>query len=354
MGVSLPALAGLKRVCVMSARDRTTVSSISDIARLAGVSASTVSRALAGSKMISLDTRTRINDLAREHGFQLNQMARNLRLKRTNAIGIVFPLGHEVSQLVSDPFFITMLGHVADGVTTRGYDLLLTRIIPDDDGWLDMLVNSGRIDGVVIIGQSGQEATLRRVAAGYNPIVVWGETKSGQGYCSVGTDNVAGGAVATRHLLAGGRRNILYAGHADVPEISARYEGFLAAHREAGVEPAGAIPAPITPEAAYKPFIDHLAGNPTLDGIVAASDVIAIAAIRALTERGLSVPDQVAVVGFDDIPLAAQMSPSLTTIRQDLREGAAQLVHRLFRRLGGELCDPIVMAPELIRRSSAP
>lgn len=148
----------------MPSSNRGGVSSISDIARLAGVSASTVSRALAGSKMISLDTRNRINDLAREHGFQLNQMARNLRLKRTNAIGIVFPLGHEVGQLVSDPFFIAMLGHVADGVTARGFDLLLTRIIPDDGGWLDGLVNSGRIDGAIVIGQSNQEEAILLIA----------------------------------------------------------------------------------------------------------------------------------------------------------------------------------------------
>jgi DNA-binding LacI/PurR family transcriptional regulator len=338
----------------MAARDKGAVSSISDIARIAGVSASTVSRALAGSKMISLETRNRINDLAREHGFQLNQMARNLRLKRTNAIGIIFPLGHEVSQLVSDPFFITMLGHIADGVTARGYDLVLTRIIPDDDGWLDRLANSGRVDGVIVIGQSDQETVLQRVASNYDPIVVWGEKKDGQGYCSVGTDNVAGGAIATRHLLAAGRRHILYAGHADVPEISARYEGFLAAHREAGVEPAGVIPAPFTPDGAYTLFMDYLADNPAPDGIVAASDVIAIAAIRALGERGLSVPDQVAVVGYDDVPLASQMTPSLTTIRQDLGQGAHQLVDRLFRRLGGDLCEPIVMRPELVLRASAP
>ncbi|ATE65056.1 LacI family DNA-binding transcriptional regulator [Rhizorhabdus dicambivorans] len=338
----------------MPVKGKGEVNSISDIARLAGVSASTVSRALAGSKMISTDTRNRINDLAREHGFQLNQMARNLRLKRTNAIGIIFPLGHEVGQLVSDPFFITMLGHIADGVTARGYDLLLTRIIPDDDGWLDGLVNSGRVDGLIVIGQSDQEAVLRRVSAGFDPIVVWGEKGDGQGYCSVGTDNVAGGAVATRHLLGQGRRHILYAGHADVPEIVARHAGFVAAHREAGVEPAGVIPAPFTPDGAYRLFVDHLAAAPKLDGIVAASDVIAIAAIRALAEHGMSVPDDVAVVGYDDVPLASQMAPSLTTIRQDLREGANQLVDRLFRRLGGDLCEPVVMAPELIVRASAP
>ena len=338
----------------MSASGKGGVGSISDIARLAGVSASTVSRALAGSKMISLETRSRINDLVREHGFQLNQMARNLRLKRTNAIGIVFPLGHEAAQLVSDPFFVSMLGHIADEVTARGYDLMLTRVIPDDGGWLDRLVSSGRVDGVIVIGQSDQEAALRRVSAGYDPIVVWGERADGQDYCSVGTDNVAGGAIAARHLLDAGRRRILYAGHDDVPEISARHAGFVAAHREAGIEPAGAIPAPFTPDRAYQLFADHLAARPKLDGIVAASDVIAMAAIRALTEKGLRVPEDVAVIGYDDIPLASQMSPSLTTIRQDLGEGAHQLVDRLFRRLGGERCGPIVIKPELVVRASAP
>ncbi|KRB86027.1 LacI family transcriptional regulator [Sphingomonas sp. Root710] len=338
----------------MPDRDKGSISSISDIARLAGVSASTVSRALAGSKMISADTRIRINELAREHGFQLNQMARNLRLKRTNAIGIIFPLGHEVGQLVSDPFFITMLGQIADGVTGRGYDLMLTRVIPADQDWLEALVNSGRVDGVIIIGQSNQEAALRRVASGYQSMVVWGQHSDGQGYCSVGTDNIAGGAMATRHLINGGRRRILFAGHADVPEISARYDGFLTAHQETGIGPAGVTAAPLTPEGAYATIADYLAGNPAPDGIVAASDVIAIAAIRALADHGLSVPGDVAVVGYDDIPLAAQTAPALTTVRQDLRQGAGHLVESLFRRLSGELCPPVIMAPELIVRASAP
>lgn len=337
-----------------SSEKRHGVSSISDIARLAGVSASTVSRALAGSTMISLETRARINALAREHGFQLNQMARNLRLKRTNAIGIVFPFGQPMSQLVSDPFFVAMLGHVADSVTARGYDLLLTRIVPDDDGWLDVLVNSGRVDGVIVIGPSDQDVVLRRVASSYGPIVAWSERKPDQGYCSVGTDNGAGGVIATRHLLAGGRRRILYAGDPAAPEIRARYEGFLAAHREAGTEPGGMIPAPATPGGAYELFVEHLAEHPAPDGIVAASDVIAVAAIRALAGRGLSVPGEVAVIGYDDVPLAAQVVPSLSTVRQNLREGAEQLVERLFRRLDGEPCDPIVMKPELVLRASAP
>jgi len=353
MGLS-SAIDGLKDARAMAIKGKGGVSSISDIARLAGVSASTVSRALAGSKMISSETRARITDLAREHGFQLNQMARSLRLKRANAIGIVFPLRHDVVQLVSDPFFITMLGHVADGVTARGYDLILTRVVPTDSLWLSALVNSGRVDGVIVIGQSDQEEVLARVAADYRPLVVWGERHDEQAYCSVGTDNVAGGAMAARHLLEAGRRRILFAGHAAVPEIAARYRGYLDAHREAGVDPADVMPASLTADGAYAQFAEHLASNDAPDGIVAASDVIAVAAVRALGDRGLAVPGDVSVVGYDDVPLAAQVSPALTTIRQDLRKGAEHLVDRLFRRLGGEACDPAVMRPELVVRQSAP
>jgi DNA-binding LacI/PurR family transcriptional regulator len=330
------------------------VTSISDLARMAGVSASTVSRALAGNKMISLETRTRIKDLAREHGFQLNQMARNLRLKRSQAIGVVVPLGHQVGQHMSDPFFITMLGHIADSVTERGYDLLLTRIVPTDDDWLDALVSSGRIDGVIIIGQSNQIEVLDRIAEHYGPLVVWGQYMEEHVHCSVGTDNVRGGAMATKHLLDRGYRRIVFAGQIEAPETAARHRGFTDAHRKAGVAPAGIIPAPLTGDEAFDAIVRYLAQNPAPDAIVAASDFIAMSAIHALAGFGLSVPDDVAVVGYDDVPLAAQITPSLTTVRQDLKQGANRLVDMLFRRLDGERIESVVMKPELVVRASAP
>lgn len=333
---------------------RSPVTSISDIARLAGVSASTVSRALAGSEMISLKTRTRINDLAREHGFQLNQMARNLRLRRTNAIGVIFLLDMEVGKLFADGFFGSMLGHVADAIMARGYDLILSKTVPSDEDWLDAFANSGRVDGVIVIGQANQQPALRRVAAGYDPIVVWGQHDEQGGYCSVGTDNFVGGQLATQHLLARGRRRVVFAGKADLPEFRARYDGFLAAHREAGLEPAGSIAPLLTSEAAHAAMTAWLGAHEPPDGVVAASDVVAIAAIRALRERGLLVPDDVLVTGYDDSPLASQTIPPLTTIRQDVAQGAAQLVDRLIRRMGGDLCERIILTPELVIRASAP
>jgi DNA-binding LacI/PurR family transcriptional regulator len=110
----------------MSRTHAPTFGSLADLAKAAGVSTSTVSRALAGNEIINVDTRKRIVALAHAHGFQPNQLARNLRLGRAQAIGLVLPLGHETGQHLSDPFFITMLSHLADAVTKRYYDLLLS------------------------------------------------------------------------------------------------------------------------------------------------------------------------------------------------------------------------------------
>jgi DNA-binding LacI/PurR family transcriptional regulator len=338
----------------MPAGARGTVASIFDLARLAGVSASTVSRALAGSRMISLKTRTRINELAREHGFQPNQTARNLRLKRTNAIGLIFLLGMEVGQLFSDSYFGSVLGHLADAVTERGYDLVLTRAFPAEEDWLDSFVNSGRVDGVIVIGQANQQPVLRRVAATYDPLVVWGQYDEEGGYCSVGTDNFEGGLIATRHLLASGRRRLIFAGARELPEFRARYAGFQAAHREAGIDPGAFVASPLTLQPAVEAINAHLTSGGRPDGIVGSTDVVAIAAIRALRERGVSVPNEVSVTGYDDSPIASQAIPPLTTVKQDVPQCASLVVDRLLRRIGGEACERVVLKPELVIRASAP
>ena len=138
------------------------IRNITDLARLVGVSPGTVSRALADSHLISKKTRERIQEIAREHDFRPNVMARNLRIKRTGAIGVLIPLGHETGQHISDPFFMTLLGHLADALTERGYDLLLSRVIPTDPYWLSRVADSGRVDGVILIGQSDQSSVIDR------------------------------------------------------------------------------------------------------------------------------------------------------------------------------------------------
>ncbi len=331
---------------------RTAPSSLADLARLAGTSIATASRALSGHPSVKAATAERIRGLAREHGFQPNQMARNLRLKRTQAIGLVLPLGHETGQNLSDPFFLSLLGHLADGLIDRGYDLLLSRIIPTAPDWLDRLVDSGRTDGLILIGQSDQSAAIERVAARYAPLVVWGAQQPGQRHLTVGSDNLAGGAAAAHHLLSIGRRRLLYLGNIRGPEFVQRLEGFRDAVATEPSASASVLELHMTPDAAYAAVAAWLADNPVPDAIFAGSDVAAMSALRALTERGLSVPGDVAVVGYDDVALAAHTTPPLTTVRQDLTLGAAALIDILFRRIAGEDAQSIVLPPELVVRGS--
>ncbi len=332
---------------------RPIIGSLADLAKVAGVSPSTVSRALSGNALISSATRERLVRLAQEHGFQPNQLARNLRLGRTQAIAVVLPLGHETGQHLSDPFFIAMLGYLADALTERGFDLLLSRVIPKDDTWLDAIVDSGRVDGVIVVGQSDQMAVLDRVAARYAPLVVWGAPMSGQRHLCVGSDNRLGGQTAARHLIDTGRRRLAFFGNPEAPEIAERREGFLEACRAGGLEAqCETLPVPLTADAAHAMIARRLERAPAPDGVIAASDVIAMSAIRALSEAGLNVPSDVGVVGYDDVALAAQTTPPLTTIRQDLARGAGLLVDLLFRALAGETVQSAVLKPTLIVRGS--
>lgn len=329
-------------------------STLAELARLAGVSISTVSRSLAGNPVIAATTRERIAALAQEHGFKINQSARNLRLKRTGSIGVVLPLGHEQQQHLSDPLFMSLLGPLADALTERGHDLLLSRVIPTNGFWLDAMVDSGRVDGVIVIGQSDQIDAIERVAQRYRPLVVWGAASPGRSQITVGSDNVMGGRIAAAHLLSQGRRRLAFFGASDVPEFAARQAGFNQALADVDdVHPPQMLPVHLTTEQSYAAIAEFLSGNPPPDGIVAASDVIAMSALRALAERGARVPHDVAVVGYDDVSIANHTSPPLTTIRQDVARGADTLVDLLFRRIAGEDLASVSMTPELVLRASA-
>ncbi len=327
---------------------------MSDIAALAGVSASTVSRALAGSSLVAKKKRDEIMRLAREAGYVVNTTARNLRLQRTETISVVIPLAHQVSQPLTDPFFVEMLGYLADAITQRGYGVLLQKIVPPMGDWLPNLVASGRSDGVIVIGQSTEHQVLEAVSAYYRPLVVWGAPSVAQSYCTVGTDNTVGAQRAVEHLIRLGRKRIVFFGDPSLPEIGLRYEGYLAALENTSrpLEARHIVPAHLTPDNAYAAMTELLQQNVAFDAVFAASDLIAISAIQAITAAGKSVPKDIAVVGFDDIALAAHSNPSLTTVRQDLDVGARTIVDRLFDRLSGGEGPSATLSAELIIRES--
>ena len=331
------------------------IRNIKELAEIAGVSTGTVSRALADSSLISKKTRDRIQALAKEYDFRPNVMARNLRIQRTGAIGVLIPLGHEAGQHLSDPFFVTMLGLIADALTERGYDLLLSRVIPTDSGWLDRYVDSGRVDGVIVIGQSDQSAVLDAVAERYRPLVAWGAHVPGQVHCSVGSNNRKGGDLAVSHLLSRGAQRIAFLGDPRAIEISERLEGSMDAMARAGLQDSlTVVPAHLMPAAALPDIARFLATtDPRPQGIFAASDVIAMSAMRVLADMGLDVPGDMRIIGYDGLEMGEHTVPRLSTIRQNFTGGATHLVDMLLRRIAGEDTASVVMEPELIVRSSS-
>lgn len=330
------------------------VKTLADIAAIAGVTTATVSRALAGHGPISETTRRRVADIAELHDFQPNQTARNLRLGRTRSVGVVIPLGHQSAQAVSDPFYTAMIGHLMDGLARRDHAMLLSAVTPHDGAWLPNMTRSGRVDGIVVLCQSDQETVLRQVGDTYKPMVVWGETPDGdEDYCCVGTDNRMGGRIATEHLLRAGRREIAFAGMIDIPELAARHRGYLDAHEAFGVAPGPRLAAPLAFDPSSPMLRDAVTRHPTIDAVVAASDMIAMGTIKALSECGRQVPDDVLVVGYDDVSLAAHILPPLTTIRQDLGAAAETILDLLFRRIEGHETSSVRIPLELVRRQSA-
>lgn len=328
---------------------------MADIARMAGVSISTVSRALAGNPLIPKTLRDQIVEIAQTHGYVVNQSARSLRLRRTDTIGVIIPLAHEAGQAISDPFFLEMFGRLADEITRRGYAVLLNKVVATEPGWLDRIIQSHRADGLVLIGQSSQHEALNLVADTYKPMVAWGARLPGQRYCAVGSDNVQGGRLAVSHLAAAGRERIAFFGADETPEAAQRLEGYRQGLAEAGLpfDPALVVPTPFTLDEARGAVAAFLAKGAAFDAVFAFSDVVALAAISALAEAGRSVPGDVAVVGFDDIALARHSHPPLTTIRQDLESGARSMIDRLFRRMAGEDAPGMVAPVKLVVRGSS-
>jgi DNA-binding LacI/PurR family transcriptional regulator len=194
------------------------------------------------------------------------------------------------------------------------------------------------------------------MAARKVPVVVWGGQLPQQLYCSVGGDNVDGGLQATRHLLRRGCRRIAFVGDARLPEVDLRHQGYLQALAESGLQADPALELPVPFEIiAARGALDRLcASGADFDGIFACSDLLALQAVQALRGAGRSVPLDVAVVGYDDTPVATYCDPPLSTIHQPVALAGAELVGALLTLLRGEKAAPRVMPVHLVIRESAP
>lgn len=330
------------------------VKNLQDLADLAGVSRATASRALNDSPVISARTKTKIRKLAATHGYAINRQARDFRLRRTSVIAVVFMLDVKSGQHMSDPFFLDMLGGIADTLAEHDYDLLLahapvSNVLDLRDGRINL-----QSDGVIFVGQGEQHKELNELATGDRPVVVWGYPVQDKKYIVVGSDNVGGGYQATRHLLEQSRRKIAFFGNTNNPENAARYEGYLKALHEFGLkeDPRLKIDVPFEMHRAREAIVDFIQSGTKPDAVVCLSDVIALAALSTFQELGIRVPADIAVVGYDDISLAAYGSPPLTTVRQNIHQAGRILVESVLGILrGGEVSDTILASQLVVRKS---
>jgi len=329
-----------------------------DIAYLAGVSQPTVSRALRGSKSVSLATRQRIQEIARELNYSVDKNASSLRSQRSHTIALLFFEDPTPDGANINPFFLAMLGAITRATANRGLDLLISFQKLEDD-WHTRYQDSHRADGLILLGYGDYTLYTQRLNELVDHdtrFVRWGSVREDTIGATVGTDNVAAGRLAGEHLLDLGRRRIAFLGHADehYPEFADRYRGLTEAMSAAGLtaDPALQVPA-LSSEgdgrAAIRALLDRGA---EFDAAFAASDLIAIGAMRALAEAGRTVPGDVAVVGFDDIPAASLTSPPLTTVQQDLIAAGELLVETLAEQIEDRAQDNRSLPPRLIVRAS--
>ena len=327
---------------------------MSELARLAKVDISTVSRALNDSPLVKPHTKEAILKIADEIGYTVNVAARNLRKQSSEAIGIVIPLAPGSEQTISDPFFLEMVGSVSHAASQNGYDLIVS--VPQDEMNIAerRLLRSGRADGLIVIGQAGRTERLNAMSASNSNIVVWGGAHGEQNYTLVGSDNVKGGQLATSHLLSLGRKNILFLGDVSLPEVALRYEGYVKAHNDAGMayDPDYILKLNFGGQSAFNAILKFIDEGFVFDGIFAASDVLAMAAIHALQSRGKSIPEDASIVGYDNIGQAQLSTPPLTTINQNITQGGAMMVDLLLAKIAGKAAPSKFTDTELIVRKS--
>ena len=329
-----------------------------DIAQRAGVSQPTVSRALRGHPSVSEATRLRIEAIAAQMNYAVDRNASRLRSRTTNTLALLFFEDPTPDDSHINPFFLAMLGSIARTCAQHGYDLLtsfqqFSRNLSVDYEY------ARKADGIMLLGYGDYETyrerldQLEREGTRY---VRWGSVGGDAPGATIGSDNHLGGMLAARHLIHTGCRRIAFLGEASshAPEIDDRWRGACDAMREAGItpDPDLVVSAVTTDAAGYDAARTLLARGKAFDAVFAACDLIAIGAMRAFEEAGLSIPGDIGLVGFDDIPVAACTHPPLTTITQDATRAGAALVEGLIAQIKGEPIMTTVLQPRLVVRQS--
>jgi LacI family transcriptional regulator len=331
---------------------------IRDIAAMAGVSAGTVSRAMNGQKGVGAQTRARIEQIIAEQGFQADSSARQLSTGRSRCIAVVFPL--HASEVVMHPVYPALLGALGDAAEEAGYDIMLqTLSSPERADRLVERVRHRRLDGVVLPAAGPRDPLQRRLHQAGVPTVLIGHRASSPELAWVDCTHDLAARDLTRLMLDGGRRRlVLLNGPKRVSACRLRSAGFWAAVREAGdlVQSAEEVEVEFDAEAANAAAKPLLAGGQRPTAMLCGADIIAAGCLEAARSLDLSVPDEVAVSGFDDQSLATHTMPALTTVRMPLRDIGEHAARLLFALIDGE--SPrrrhVILPTEIVLRESTP
>src|SRR5688572_29622447 len=330
-----------------------------DIAHRAGVSQATVSRVLRGSPVVNPETRQRVLDAVRELNYKVDHRASSLRTQRSGTLALLLFEDPTPDESHINPFFLSMLGSITRACAKHGHDLLVSFQQLSTD-WHADYEDSMKADGLILLGYGDYmtyQSKLEQLVEQGTHFVRWGAVQEGQPGVSIGCDNFKGGQLVGEHLIERGRKRVAFLGNASQrsPEFFERYRGCDAALHLAG---AGMhldlqVDAESSEEAGYAAAIALMERGRPFDAVFAASDLIAIGAMRALTEHGRHVPWEVAVVGFDDIPMARFANPPLTTVVQDTLRAGELLVDALLKQVRGEPAQAVMLPPTLVVRRSS-
>jgi DNA-binding LacI/PurR family transcriptional regulator len=330
---------------------------LEEVARLAGVSRATASRAINGGARVSTKARSAVDDAVRTLGYSPNLAARSLVTRRTDSVALVVPEPDD--RVFSDPFFARTLRGVTKVLSDRDLQLVLLLARPghEEERMLRYLRNR-HIDGALVVSHHQADSLADHLAALDLPCAFVGRPwSSAEKVAYVDTDNVAGSRLATETLIQRGCRRIgALAGPADMTAGQDRLQGWVAAMQAEGQPTDAVIHGDFTEAGGADATAALLARHPDIDGLAVASDLMAVGALRTLAAAGRRVPDDIAVVGYDDLGIAERTDPPLTTVRNPIADMAEQATRLLLEQIdGGRGVQPmrVIFPASVVRRASA-
>jgi LacI family transcriptional regulator len=320
------------------------------VAERAGVSPSTVSRILNGTAVVSDDKRAAVDQAIAELGYVPNPVARGLAGGRTMSVGVL-------TQAIDSPFYGAALRGIEDALAPAGYSPLFTsgHWHAEQEMRAIEVLRSRRVDGLIVLEGRLSDVALRSLARQL-PVVVTGRDLRAANLCSLSFDNFEGARLATQHLLALGHRRIAFiAGDPRHPDAAERRRGFHAALAAAGVppDPALELPGEYHEESGVQAVERLFSSGRPYTAIFAANDQMALGAALALYRRGLKVPDDVSLIGFDDVATALYAVPPLSTVHHPIREIGHLAATAMLQLLAGQKPQLQVPPPRVIARESS-